>query len=789
VALIPAWGIPVVAAAFWAGILMEGAGAVRPAMGTAGALLAAGLTAIAVGIMLLDHCAGRSDEVHGLPAWSTWIRATVAWLVVVSGFAALGAGWAAVRETRLRASPLAAMAGHAVDLVGAVGQPPTAGQFGWNASMSATQVSWRGSSEGLRLSDSVWVEGHGRPPSLRPGDRVSAEGSLSVPNGPFGAWLLQRGYAAVLSTDHIEKIGPPGSLIRRGAEAVRDFFARSVRRVFPERDAGLMMGLTLGDTSRLDPGIEEDFRATGLSHLTAVSGENLAMFLAPIMGLLGVLGLGRAARFAGGGCAVVFFVLLTGAEPSVLRAAVMAGLTLLGVFLGRPRSPPVVLGAAVLVLLVVNPTLVHSIGFQLSVAATAGMALLAEPLSRRMGFLPSSLALAAGTTASAQIGVAPVLLYHFGLVPLISLPANLLAFPAVAPSMLLGLLAAALGFPIRPLGGGIAVLARIPLRYLIGLAHRLAQSPLPAVTSSVRRATELAVGFALVLAAAWWLRTGAPMPRRAVAAAVIVLPVFVWAGALRAGPPAELTVTFFSVGQGDGAVLRSPAGATVVIDGGPDPELMARKLASLGVRRVDVLVATHLHQDHVAGLPVVLVRFPVGLVLDPGCRGDAPAYSDFLRAVGQAGVPFRHPRPGTVVMAGDIRLEVLGPLHCFHGTDSDPNNDSLVLRAVSGGASILFSGDAEQPAQQQLLDQEATGLTAQVFKVPHHGGATSLETFFLAVHARIAVVSVGPNYYGHPVPEILAELASDGMRVFRTDHDGDVTVRFRGGEVTVQTGG
>jgi competence protein ComEC len=356
--------------------------------------------------------------------------------------------------------------------------------------------------------------------------------------------------------------------------------------------------------------------------------------------------------------------------------------------------------------------------------------------------------------------------------------------------MLLGLLAAALAAPLPLLGGGVGVLARVPVRYLEGLAHRLARSSLPAVTSPGGRVVELAVGIGLVLGSAWWLRSGARLPRRVVVTALVALPVFLWAGGIRAGPPASLTATFFYVGWGDGALVRSPGGATVLIDGGADLELVARKLSSLGIRRLDVLVATHPHQDHVAGLAAVLVRFPVGLVLDPGCRGDAPAYADFLRAVGRAGVPTRHPRPGAVFVAGDLRMEVLGPSHCFHGTRSDPNNDSLVLRVLAPGASILFSGDLEEPAQREILaTEEASGLAAAVFKVPHHGGDTSLEAFFQAIHARVAVVSVGPNRYGHPVPEVLARLARDGMQVFRTDLDGDVTVTFRGDDVLVRAGG
>src|SRR5205823_834303 len=147
----------------------------------------------------------------------------------------------------------------------------------------------------------------------------------------------------------------------------------------------------------------------------------------------------------------------------------------------------------------------------------------------------------------------------------------------------------------------------------------------------------------MVALAGWWLRGGRRLGRRGLLAGLVVLPLFLWAGAIRAGPPHALTVTFFDVGQGDAALIRSPRGATILIDGGPDAELVAIKLAALGIRRLDLIVATHPHADHVGGLPAVLARFPASLVVDPGCAGASPFYRAFLRSVRANQVPFRHP--------------------------------------------------------------------------------------------------------------------------------------------------
>ena len=157
-------------------------------------------------------------------------------------------------------------------------------------------------------------------------------------------------------------------------------------------------------------------------------------------------------------------------------------------------------------------------------------------------------------------------------------------------------------------------------------------------------------------------------------------------------------------------------------------------------------------------------------------------------AVAAEGVAVRHPRAGDVLLVGDVRLEVLAPDRCWVGTDSDANNDSLVIVASVGDDSVLLAGDAEIPAQEALLEAN-TPLEADVIKVPHHGGATSIPAFFEAASAAVAVVSVGdPNPYGHPTPEALSWLRATGARVVRTDVAGDVVVTFDDGRPVVASG-
>jgi len=695
---------------------------------------------------------------------------------VLPGLLVLALGWGGLQQLRVAHSLTARLSPAHVEAIGSLRTDPSPNARGWSAEVDLTSISW--STGEATLRESVWVSGHDSPPNAVRGDLVSISGSLRRPDDPgFEEALWRKGIAAELSLDDFERIGGSSNAFVRATQVFRAFVGRSIQRLFPSKESGLLMGLALGDDSRLDPSLARDFQATGLGHLLVVSGENVAMVLGPMLGLALALRLTRWPRFLLGLGTVVFFVVLTGAEPSVMRAGVMAALTLLGVLLGRPKSAASILSAAVLFLLVLDPWLVWSIGFQLSVAATAGMVALASPIADRMAWIPKPIALAAGTTLAAQLAVTPVLLFHFHEVPGVTAIANLAAFPSVSPALLLGLLAAMLGLLWLPLGKAVAAIALLPMRYLELVADRLAKAPVGWITSG-GGAGVLLIGGGLVVVFAWWLRVGRRISRRAFVAAAFVLPLFVWSTALSAGPPAGLTIHFFDIGQGDAALIQTPEGANVLIDGGPDPEVVATDLVALGVKRLDLVVATHQHADHIVGLPNVLARFPVSLFLENGCPDDTPFQDDLDTSISDEHIPVRYPRTGDTYRVGTLRLDVLSPDRCWNGTNSDPNNDSIVLLLTYREDTVLMTGDTEREAQQVMLDEDLP-LHVEVLKVPHHGGDTSLPEYLTAIDPELSVISVGqPNPYGHPTPELLEELAATGTDVWRTDQHGDVTVTF-----------
>ena len=407
-----AWMLPCAAAAFALGVLGWSSmpGWVEPWIAFALGLVALGAGWLVAGrerrgpgplaranLLPPDHAA--VEAVAGGRVTSTVAPVAVA-VLSAFGVLALGTGWSGFQHRGLDGALLATLAPERVVLEGTLKTDPQKTSLGWSATAQVSKVEWSDGAATLRSS--VWVSGsEGTPHALR-GDRVLLEGALRVPDDPgFAEALRHKGIPAQLQLQTFTRLGPSSSAFVRATQGARRVVGSSIERVFPAKEAGLLLGLLLGDDSQLDPGLERDFRAAGLSHLLVVSGGNVAMVLAPVLAASALLRLSRWPKFAVGFGAVAFFTILTGAEPSVLRAGVMACLALVGVLAGRPRTTASILSAAVLGLLVIDPWLVWSVGFQLSVTATAGMVALASPLAERFGrFVPSPLAAATAPRSS-----------------------------------------------------------------------------------------------------------------------------------------------------------------------------------------------------------------------------------------------------------------------------------------------------------------------------------------------------------------------------------------------------
>ncbi len=576
------------------------------------------------------------------------------------------------------------------------------------------------------------------PISIMAGDLVSVDGRLSA--GPGTA----RGdvFAGRIAARHVERISEATGFFR-AANLIRSRVEEQLAGAANRPAAALVSGFLIGDIRELPRPDGEALRRAGLSHYVAVSGSNVALFLALWWVIVGPLGFGSRRRAFVGLVGLVLFAIVTRWEPSVLRAAVMAGFVLVTRAFGLSIGPWTALGGGVAVLLLVSGELVSDVGFQLSVAATAGVIAGAgfRPL-RRFPIVGAALA----ATVSAQLAVAPLLLIHFGTLPLLSPITNLLAGPLVVAATSLG---------------GIGVLTAVPA--LLDSATAIAGFVLGIARSAAPWPQIGWLGYCGVMLAAALARVSGLRRLMSLIAAA-------WAFITIGLAPAPITlpaVVFLDVGQGDSSLFLGDHGAVVLVDGGPDPGVLIERLRHYGVDHIDLLVASHQHHDHVAGLIAALESVPVGLIWHSGQSNPEPEMQALLDLAAQIGVPAEVVRPGWTAQIGRFHLEVLGPKRRY----ASPNDQSVVLLVEAGGRTILMPGDAETFAQADLGP-----VSADLLKVPHQGAATSDPGWLRSTGADIAVIPVGPNDYGHPSVEIVELLEEMGADVRRTDEEGDIVV-------------
>ena len=723
--------------------------------------------AVAVGAVLL--ALGCLVAAHGRPGLAAVALALFCLALVLVPLAG--------RIGHARASPLAVLAGRHAAVVADLTVTADPRVLAAKGPAGSSRVAVETSADALdylgrrvATDGSVLVLGDAGPwTDVLPGQRVRLSGSLQP--------ALEAGSLSVVLFTH----GPPQRLGRppwwqRLAGTVRASLRRAAAGL-PPAERGLLPGLVDGDTAALDPVLAQRFKLAGLTHLVAVSGTNCSILIGAVLLVL------RRLRVRPWACALVgvlvlaLFVVVARPSPSVLRAALMAGVALAALACGRPRSALPVLAAVALALLLWDPTLAASSSFAMSVLATGALLVVAPGWAtalRRRG-VPIGLAESTAVAAAAHLVTAPVVAALSGQISLVAVPANVLAEPVVAVTTVVGFAAAVCAPVSLPVGAALVWVAGWPCRWLVAVADFFgglhgAVLPWPGGAGG-------GVLLLAVIAAVWavCVRAG---PRRMVGAGLVTaLVVLIPVRSVTSGwPAAGWVFVACDIGQGDGLVLAAGPHQAVVVDAGPDPVPMDRCLHDLGVTDVPLLVFTHMHADHVGGVLGVGHGRRVGQIL-AGPLGDPESGLSLVRRfAAERRLAVRTPAPGTVVDVGAVHLEVLGPAASFHGTRSDPNNSSLVLRATVHGVRILLPGDAEIEAQDALLGS-GVDLRADVLKIPHHGSAYSDPAFLAAAHASVAVVSVGlHNDYGHPSPVLLAEVARLGIPLLRTDRDGDVAI-------------
>ncbi len=539
--------------------------------------------------------------------------------------------------------------------------------------------------------------------------------------------------------------------------------------------AALIPALVHGNDQGLDEPVKDDFRRSGLTHLLAVSGTNLTIVLVTLLLVGRTLGIRRRGQWLLGALSVVGFILLARPDPSVLRAAAMGSVGLAGLGYGT-RGGVRALAWAIVVLVLVDPWLATALGFVLSVCATGGILLLGPSLTAAMARrMPRWLATAIAVPIAAQLACTPVIAAISGQVSLVSVLANILAGPAVAPATILGLAGGAVGLVSASASHVVGMPAGWCGDWILTVAHWSAALPGAAVAWS--GPIWLLGLLCLVVAAGMvWVGTRPVL----LVGLSLGLVICLWRPPTPGWPPAGWIMVSCDVGQGDATILNAGDGSAVVVDAGPEPASVDRCLSQVGIEHVPLIVFTHGHADHIGGWTGVergrqVDQILIGPTGGPGV--DLPRHEAAL---------------GESFTVGDLHFFVLGPESTEHfraeGRDgATVNNSSIVLLVATRGVRIMMSGDAE-PEEQDAMLQAGFDLHADVLKMPHHGSARQSEEFFAAVGARIATISDGEgNDYGHPARAALALLDKLDVAAYRTDLSGDIAVTVNADQIKVFT--
>ncbi|GAB4539840.1 MAG: DNA internalization-related competence protein ComEC/Rec2 [Anaerolineae bacterium] len=699
-----------------------------------------------------------------------------------------------------------------VRLVGVVADEPDVRDSFQNLRLRAESMT-RLASDGETGGEELAVKGTvlvraPRYPARAYGERLAVTGELETPpifeGFDYRDYLARQGVYAMIRRPQIELIeAGRGSPFWAALYAFKARAQETIAQILPEPYAALLTGILLGVETGIPRPLYERFNATGTSHIIVISGFNIAI-VAGLFMLVGtrLFGKRRAAWVAIAG--IVLYTLLVGADAAVVRAAIMGGLFVLALYLGRQTEVRTSLVLAAFVMTALNPYALWDVGFQLSFAATAGLIWLTPPLERvaecglralvgrqhvRAGMRLVSEAVL--VTLAAQIATGPLVVYHFGRLSLISLLTNLLILPVQPLVMTAGGLATLAGMLWLPAGKVIGWLAWLPLAWSVWVVDWTVTVPFASLALGSFSPWLLAIIYTGLILIVWWANRSPPseeveayppvsgrlsLSTRLLFSGGVLTVALVWL-AVASLPDNRLHVAFLDVGQGDAILITTPHGQQMLIDGGPSAAVtlwqMGRHIPFWD-RSLDLVVNTHPEADHLTGLPEVLRRYRVDQVILPDVGNDTSLYAAWQTALAAEGAMLTPAQAGMRLSSGDgVWVEVLHP-GLVSGSDR-LNDHSVVLRVGLGRVSFLLPGDIEADMERKLAG-ESVSLGATVLKAPHHGSNTSsCEPFLAAVDPQVAVVSVGAdNTFGHPSPEVLARYAGHNIPVLRTDELGSI---------------
>ncbi|MFA5882059.1 MAG: DNA internalization-related competence protein ComEC/Rec2 [Eubacteriales bacterium] len=682
----------------------------------------------------------------------------------------------------------------------------------------------------------------GPAPQYSYGDRLEISGIPMVPKEPgnpgefnYREYLKAKGIQLIIKSRQgagVQKTGT-GSInpVVDVCLKIKVKLMAVIDATMSRQHAGLLAGILFGSGGRIDPGARNDFALTGVVHILSVSGYHMGLLVAFCVLCGNILQLNKTGRNILMVLVTSFYAVMTGASPPAVRALVMAWVLLLARHSGKEYDWPNSLSLAALVILLYDPRTLFNPGFQLSFTATWGILYLAplwrevSKLFSRVRRLPATAAtLPAGSSASltsavtmvsqalaitvsAQAAIFPITSYYFNYISLVSLPANLIIVPLISLVMILGGFAALGGLLWLPLGGTVNFSTGLILDLILRIARFLAGLPFAVVTVKQPSIVQIAAFYVITVISIEafrnpeiWLRLRRRWSLHRTKVVPLILAIvaaILWTSIVSPAGSGKLEVTFLDIGQGDAVLIQSPDGRSIIIDTGgvqgsplstynPGEKVLAPFLRRKGISKIDLLLLSHAHADHIQGAEALVKSIGVNMLVVAPQFYEYPDSARLLNSFQEKGTQIRKVAGGEkVVFDEKITLEALSPPG---SAEAKENDDSLVVRLCFGELHILFTGDAGEMILQKLAD-DPSAAHAEIVKVPHHGSKSGwLERFYRVADPEMAVISVGPNYFGHPSREVLNGLSGLNIPILRTDRNGAVIITSDGHNYQVETG-
>ncbi|MGI6778171.1 MAG: DNA internalization-related competence protein ComEC/Rec2 [Acetivibrionales bacterium] len=627
------------------------------------------------------------------------------------------------------------------------------------------------------------------------GKCIKIFGQMSLPDeqrnpGAFNyrEYLAQSGVSALIlaTNDQVYPLeNDKGFVLLKLGLDIRNKIIKVIDESLPEQQAGLLAGMLIGYREGLNEEIQGVFSDSGLTHIMAVSGANIAFIIFPMLFVLKKLRINNKLANIIVMATLVLFVFITGFEPSVVRAFIMAETALLGKIINREAEVINSLSLAAIVLLVYNPYNLLNIGFQLSFAATLSLVLFYKTIKNKISlkFLPDAINDTISATLAAQAGVLPITVYYFNKVSIISLISNIVVVPLTGVITVLGCIMALLGQMSLAISRAIGYVNCTILSFVLFIAEFSSHIPFAVIKMATPSIIIIVLYYILTCFFLWYkpskgLRVKPRYYLLSCLALTLIISVYILI-------PKNMIVAFLDVGQGDSIFIKTCSGKAVLIDGGIGGTSVEGILLDYGVLSIDAVIATHGHDDHINGLLPVMENFRVKSLLIP-CNTQYSEFSELIGIAEKRGIDYHTLAAGDEIsLDRNTLIRVLSPGRDMIDTKTSLNNGSLVLKLLYKDVQLLLTGDIEKEAEY-FLANNGKNLSADILKIAHHGSeASSTDIFLDRVLPQAAVISVGKNSFGHPSEAVLKKLTDRGIDIFRTDKDGAVVMKSDGSGIRI----